>query len=71
MTKKQEVALKIYDEISKQVSYLNHQQYLYNDMLNKLEDGIYITDEVGKTLYINDAFINLSGLSREPSLVGK
>ncbi len=59
----------IFDEISKQVSYLNHQQYLYNEMLNKLEDGIYITDEIGKTLYINDAFINLSGLSRD-SLIG-
>ncbi len=57
-------------EIEKQVSYLNHQHYMYNEMLNKLEDGIYITDEIGRTLYVNDAFINLSGLSRD-SLIGK
>jgi PAS domain S-box-containing protein len=58
------------NEIEKQVSYLNHQQYLYNEMFNKLDDGIYITDEKGQTLFINDAFVNLSGLSRE-SLIGK
>ena len=34
-------------------------------MLNKLQDGIYITDERGTTIYANDAFLNLSGLTRE------
>lgn len=58
------------NEIEKQVSYLNHQQYLYTEMLNRLEDGIYITDEKGETLFINDAFVNLSGLSRE-TLIGQ
>jgi PAS domain S-box-containing protein len=57
-------------EIEKQVNYLNHEKYIYNEMLNKLEDGIYITDEIGETLYVNDAFVNLSGLSRN-SLIGK
>jgi PAS domain S-box-containing protein len=57
-------------ELEKQVSYLNHQQYLCNEMLNKLDDGIYITDELGKTLYVNDAFENLSGLTRD-DLIGR
>lgn len=60
----------IIDELEKQISYLNKQQYLYNEMLNKLEEGIYITDEEGTTLFVNDAFVNLSGLSRS-TLIGK
>lgn len=58
------------NELEKQVSYLNRQKYIYNEMLNKLEDGIYITDDLGKTLYVNDAFVNLSGLSRD-MLIGE
>jgi len=52
-------------ELEKQILHLNRQQYIYNEMFNKLNDGIYITDEEGTTLYVNDAFINLSGLTRE------
>jgi PAS domain S-box-containing protein len=52
-------------ELQKQIARLNSQQYLYNEMLNKLKDGIYITDELGTTTYVNDAFLNLSGLTRE------
>ena len=58
------------NELEKQISRLNSQQYLYNEMLNKLKDGIYITDELGTTIYVNDAFLNLSGLSRE-QIIGK
>ncbi len=58
------------DELENQIDYLNKQQYLYNEMFNKLEEGIYITDEKGKTLYVNDAFVNLSGLDRD-DLIGK
>lgn len=58
------------NELEKQISRLNSQQYLYNEMLNKLNDGIYITDELGTTLYVNDAFLNLSGLKRE-QIIGK
>ena len=61
---------KIYKELENQISYLNKQQYLYNELFNKLEDGIYITDEWGKTLYVNDSFLNLSGLNRE-ELIGQ
>ena len=46
-------------ELQKQIARLNSQQYLYNEMLNKLKDGIYITDELGTTIYVNDAFLNL------------
>jgi PAS domain S-box-containing protein len=52
-------------ELQKQIERLNSQQYLYNEMLNKLQDGIYITDERGTTIYANDAFLNLSGLTRD------
>jgi PAS domain S-box-containing protein len=57
-------------ELEKQILRLNRQQYLYNEMFNKLNDGIYITDEEGNTQYVNDAFINLSGLTRE-QIIGK
>ncbi len=52
-------------ELEKHIFHLNRQQYMYNEMFNKLKDGIYITDEEGTTIYVNDAFINLSGLTRE------
>lgn len=58
------------NELEKQINRLSSQQYLYNEMLNKLKDGIYITDEEGITTYVNDAFLNLSGLSRE-QIIGK
>ncbi|MDF2677291.1 MAG: hypothetical protein K0Q97_1609 [Bacillota bacterium] len=57
-------------ELEKQIQRLNTQQYLYNEMFNKLDDGIYITDEEGTTIYVNDAFLNLSGLTRE-QVIGK
>lgn len=57
-------------ELEKQILWLNRQQYLYHEMFNKLNDGIYITDEEGITQYVNDAFINLSGLMRE-QIIGK
>lgn len=58
------------NELEKQINRLSSQQYLYNEMLNKLKDGIYITDEEGITVYVNDAFLNLSGLTRE-QIIGK
>ncbi len=57
-------------ELEKQITRLSSQKYLYNEMLNKLKDGIYITDEEGTTTYVNDAFLDLSGLSRE-QIIGK
>lgn len=64
------VDFSIRNKLMDQIEYLNEQIYLNNEMFNKLQDGIYITDENGKTLYVNDSFVNLSGLSRE-LLVGK
>ena len=58
------------NELEKQINRLSGQQYLYNEMLNKLKDGIYITDEEGTTTFVNDAFLNLSGLTRE-QIIGK
>lgn len=58
------------NELDKQIKRLSSQQYLYNEMLNKLKDGIYITDDEGITTYVNDAFLDLSGLTRE-QIIGK
>jgi len=58
------------NELEKQIVRLSSQQYLYNEMLNKLKDGIYITNEEGTTTFVNDAFLNLSGLTRE-QIIGK
>lgn len=58
------------NELEKQIKRLSSQQYLYNEMLNKLKDGIYVTDDKGTTIYVNDAFLNLSGLTRE-QIIGK
>ena len=62
--------MELIKELEKQIEYLTKQQYIYNEMLNKLEDGIYITDNLGKTLFVNDAFLSLSGLSRD-KIIGK
>lgn len=64
------VDFSIRHELIDQIKYLNEQIYFYYEMFNKLQDGIYITDEKGKTLYVNDSFVNLSGLSRK-ELLGK
>lgn len=52
------------EELINHTKYLNEEIYFYSQMLNKLQDGIYITDEIGKTLYVNDSFLDLSGLKR-------
>ncbi len=60
----------VLERLEQQIEYLKNQQYIYNEMLSKLEDGIYITDNLGETLYVNDAFLELSGLARE-KIIGK
>lgn len=62
--------VEIIKKLEDQINYLTKQQYIYNEMLNKVEDGIYITDYVGTTLFVNDAFLKLSGLSRD-NIIGK
>lgn len=57
-------------QLEQQIEYLTKQQYISNEMFNKLEDGVYVTDERGTTLYVNDAFLLLSGLTRD-NIIGK
>jgi PAS domain S-box-containing protein len=52
-----------YDQQTEQIM-LNHQ------MFNAMFDGIFICDGKGSVLYVNDAFLELSGLKRE-DVVGK
>lgn len=44
--------------------------YSLREMMNRLQEGIYITDNRGVTLYVNDAFVHLSGLDRD-ELIGR
>lgn len=62
--------VEIIKKLEDQINYLTKQQYIHNEMLNKVEDGIYITDQLGTTLFVNDAFVKLSGLSRDV-IIGK
>lgn len=59
-----------YEGLKTQLSQLNDQTIMYSKMFNVLSDGIYITDGQGVTLYVNDAFLQLSGLKRE-AVIGK
>ncbi|WIV13058.1 sigma 54-interacting transcriptional regulator [Proteiniborus sp. MB09-C3] len=47
--------------------YLND---IAKSMLNSMQDGIYITDKNGYTLFVNEAYERISGLKRE-QLIGK
>ncbi|PMC71101.1 diguanylate cyclase [Fusobacterium nucleatum] len=40
------------------------------EILNNLYDGIYIVDGNGKTIFVNDAYCKITGISRE-ELIGK
>jgi len=57
-----------YQQLSEQINQLNDQLALYQNMFNVLHDGIFICDGNGVTLYVNDAFLSLSGLKREDVL---
>lgn len=59
-----------YEVLLKQLNESNERIYLYQSMLNNLQDGVFITDDKGETLFVNDAFLSLSGLKR-CDIVGK
>lgn len=59
-----------YQQLSEQVKQINEQVVLSNEMFNVIYDGLFITDNNGVTIYVNDAFLNLSGLKRE-NVIGK
>ncbi len=51
----------------------NAERYLNEatkSILNSMQDGIYITDKDGYTLFINDAYLRISGLKKE-QIIGK
>ncbi len=54
-----------YSAISENMSVILDENHYYNHILNNLPDGVYIADEKGVTLYVNDSFLELSGLKRE------
>lgn len=56
------------EEIFNQIDILNETNHLYLEMFNKLQDGIFITDHLGKTIYVNDSFLVLSGLNKKKIL---
>jgi PAS domain S-box-containing protein len=59
-----------YDQILEQIAVSNKKRIITDRMLDLLYDGCYITDGVGTTLYVNDSFLKMSGLTRE-ELLGK
>lgn len=59
-----------YELLHKQLNEFNEKLYLYQSMLNNLKDGIFITDDKGETLFVNDAFLSLSGLEKS-DVIGK
>ena len=54
-----------FNAINENMSSLLDENHYYNHILNNLPDGVYIADEKGVTLYVNDSFLELSGLKRE------
>ncbi|MBE6009002.1 MAG: PAS domain S-box protein [Lachnospiraceae bacterium] len=54
-----------FNAINENMASLLDENHYYNHILNNLPDGVYIADEKGVTLYVNDSFLELSGLKRE------
>ncbi len=63
-------SVRLPEEIVKKLADQEFEIYSFREMMNRLQEGIYITDNRGITLYVNSAFVHLSGLSRE-DLIGK
>jgi len=57
-----------HQQLSGQVDQLNEELSLYKKMFNVLYDGIYITDGKGNPVFVNDAFLRLSGLKKDIAL---
>ncbi|WP_262772413.1 PAS domain-containing protein [Acinetobacter bereziniae] len=38
---------------------------ILTSIMNALDDGVYITDHLGTTLFVNDAYLKLTHLNRE------
>jgi len=52
-----------FELLQNSINNLLEELHLNNSILNSLQDGVFITDEKGETLFVNDAFTNLSGLA--------
>ena len=57
-----------YDHMLEQVAITSKKKIINDKMLDCLYDGCYITDGTGETLYVNDSFLEMSGLKREEVL---
>jgi len=53
-----------------QIEIVNKKRIITDRMLDLLYDGIYITDGTGITIYVNDPFLQLSGIKRD-EVMGK
>ncbi|MDF1568698.1 MAG: sigma 54-interacting transcriptional regulator [Spirochaetaceae bacterium] len=62
--------LNLPDNIVRKLEEQDFEIYSLREMMNRLQEGIYITDNRGVTLYVNSAYIHLSGLNRE-DLIGR
>ncbi len=59
-----------YDHILEQIAISSKKKIINDRMLDCLYDGCYITDGAGVTLYVNDSFLEMSGMKRE-EVMGK
>lgn len=57
-----------YDQILEQIAIANKKRIITDRMLDLLYDGCFVTDGSGTTLYVNDSFLSMSGLTREEVL---
>jgi PAS domain S-box-containing protein len=57
-----------YDQMLEQIAISNKKRIITDRMLDLLYDGCYITDGNGLTIYVNDSFLQMSGLTREEVL---
>jgi transcriptional regulator with PAS, ATPase and Fis domain len=55
----------VFDDLIKNEQYLNKQFQISRQIFDKFTDGIYICDALGQTIYYNDSFNILSGLTAE------
>ncbi|MCK9230973.1 MAG: sigma 54-interacting transcriptional regulator [Syntrophales bacterium] len=59
-----------YDHILDQIAISSKKKIINDKMLDSLYDGCYITDGAGHTLYVNDAFLEMTNIKRH-EIIGK
>ena len=59
-----------YQNLEDKLDYFVNNYFDFKEIANHLFDGIYISDGAGKTLFINDAYTRVTGITKE-EIIGK